>query len=128
MYNVLCLLSLVTYDVSIVRNPLGNPVPGTTNAFEYVVGTGLILTCSVIPPPPSDSEFSWSCSTGCFADMETTQIISVAALEEMDSGVISCSVVIDGMEYFSESFELQVMAGKKCITKLMVVSCEAKTK
>ena len=108
-----CLLSTVVYQVVITTSPLGIPVSGTTNAFEYYIGTDLSLTCMVTPTPPSDSEFSWSCSTGCFADMEMEQTINVTEIEEMDSGVVNCSVIIDEMEYSSEFIELQVVEGKK---------------
>ena len=62
----------------------------------------------VTPTPPSDSEFSWSCSTGCFVDMETEQSINITELEVTDSGELNCSVIIDDVEYTSESVELQV--------------------
>ena len=108
-----CLSSTVVYNVVITTDPLGVPVSGGINVFEYYAGTDLSLTCMVTPTPPSDSEFSWSCSTGCFADMEMEQTINVTEIEEMDSGVVNCSVIIDGMEYFSEFIELQVVEGKK---------------
>ena len=44
--------------------------------------------------------------------MQMEQTINVTALDEMDSGVINCSVLIDGTEYFSEPLELQVTPGK----------------
>ena len=99
------------YRVVITTNPLGNPVPGATNVFEYYTGTDVSLTCMVTPTPPSDSEFSWSCSTGCFADMEMEQTINVTDIEEIDSGVINCSVTIDGTQYFSEPIEIGVVEG-----------------
>ena len=112
---MLCLLSTVTYRVVITTNPLPNLISGATNVSEYYTGTDLNLTCMVIPTPPSDSEFSWSCSTGCFADMEMEQTINVTDIEEMDSGVINCSVIIDGMEYFSAFIDLQVVEGKRIV-------------
>ena len=113
----------------VVGDPFGNPVPGATNVFEYYTGTDVSLTCMVTPTPPSDSEFSWSCSTGCFADMEMEQTINVTDIEEMDSGVINCSVIIDGMEYFSAFIDLQVFEGKKdifAISRFTVVICKSK--
>ena len=61
---------VVYYTVNIMASPSGYPVDENNNIFEYFTETDLTLTCSVFPPPPSDSEFSWSCSTGCFADMQ----------------------------------------------------------
>ena len=107
-----CLLS-TAYNVTVLSDPLGIPVFGTNNAYRYNTGTDLNLICSVTPTPVSDSEFSWSCSTGCFADMEIEQIVNVTDVDETDSGVLNCSVVINGVEYSSESFDLQVFNGKK---------------
>ena len=115
---MLLVLFTVVYNVVITTNPLGIPVSGATNVFEYYIGTDLSLTCMVTPTPPSDSEFSWSCSTGCFADMEMEQTINVTEIEEMDSGVVNCSVIIDGMDYSSEFIELQVVEGKKMFYKI----------
>ena len=114
------------YSVVITTDPLGNPVTGATNVFEYYIGTDLSLTCMVIPSPPSDSEFSWSCSTGCFVDMEMEQTIYVTEIEEIDSGVVNCSVIFDGIQYFSGFIELQVVEGKNifAISRLIVVSCK----
>ena len=101
------------YTVTIISDPFGVAVFGTDNAYQYFAETDLNLICMVNPTPPSDSEFSWGCSTGCFADMEMEQIVNVTDLEETDSGVLNCSVFINGVEYSSESFDLQVINGKK---------------
>ena len=69
----------------------------------------------VTPTPPSDSEFSWSCSTGCFVDMEIEQSVNITELEVTDSGELNCSVKIDGVEYVSETIELQVTGKIECI-------------
>ena len=45
--------------------------------------------------------------------MQMDQTIQVTDLDEMDSGVISCSVSVYGMEYVSESIELEVIEGMK---------------
>ena len=100
------------YNVSIINIPHGYPVVGANNTNEYFYGTYLRLKCSVTPIPPPSHAFSWSCSTGCFADTATVQTISVAGLDEADSGVINCSVIINGIRYSSEPFELQVISGK----------------
>ena len=109
----------VIYDVTIITNPRGNPVAGSNNTFEYSAGTDLNLTCLVTPTPPSDSEFSWSCSTGCFADMEMEQTIHTTILNVTDSGILNCSVVVNGVKYSSESFELQVYDGELLYFTLM---------
>ena len=72
----------------------------------------------VTPTPPSDSEFSWSCSTGCFVDMEMEQSVNIAELEVTDSGELNCSAIIDDVEYASESVELRVI-GRYFILKCL---------
>ena len=62
----------------------------------------------VIPPPPCGSEFSWSCSSGCFVDMEIEQSVNITELEVTDTGELNCSVIIDDVEYTSETIGLQV--------------------
>ena len=62
----------------------------------------------VTPTPPSDSQFSWSCSTGCFVDMKMEQSVNITELEVTDSGELSCSVIIDDVEFTSKSVELTV--------------------
>ena len=113
-------LHIVAFIAAIIIIPSVTPIPGSNNTFEYFAGTDLFLICSVTPDPPLNSEFNWSCSTGCFADMEMGRTIQVTELEEMDSGVISCSVFINGMEYVSESIEINVVEGMNvfCVLKL----------
>ena len=95
--------------VRILVDPLGIPVPGQGSGFHYLVGSDLSLSCLVIPSPPIAIEFSWRCSTGCFADMQMTQNISVMSLNVTDSGVLYCLVNIIGVEIFSQNLELQVI-------------------
>ena len=78
------------------------------NNIEVPIGSDLTLTCMVTPTPPSDSEFSWSCSTGCFVDMEIEQSVNITELEIKDSGELNCSVIIDDVEYTSEVTNLKV--------------------
>ena len=105
----LCCITTIEYNVAIAINP---PVDGNNNVFQYFVGSNLTLTCMVTPTPPPDSEFSWSCSTGCFVDMEIEQSVNITELEVTDIGELNCSVIIDGVEYTSETIDLQVIAGK----------------
>ena len=77
--------------------------------------------CSVNPTPPSDSEFSWNCSTGCLADMEIEQTVSVTELEIVDSGVVQCSVIINDEEYLSEIIEVRVVSKLSMVADLLYV-------
>ena len=106
-------MSFTAYNVSIISTPPGYLGIGTNNTIEYFYGTDLRLTCSVTPTPPPKHVFIWRCSTGCFADMEAAQTISVTGLDEADSGVINCSVFVNGIQYSSKPFGLQVISGKQ---------------
>ena len=72
------------------------------------MGSDLNLTCLVTPTPPADSEFSWNCSTGCFADMRMEQTINVSNLTIMDSGLVTCSLTINNLDYHSDPLDLLV--------------------
>ncbi|XP_065909460.1 uncharacterized protein [Dysidea avara] len=100
------LVILQSYTVSVKSYPPGSSLDGGGNSFGYVVGSDVNFTCSVIPTPPSDSEYSWDCSTGCFADGETEQSVDVSDLKVTDIGVLNCSVMINGEFFFSNSFEV----------------------
>ena len=98
-------VGVTEYNVTVVSDPPGY---GGNSIFEHTVGSNLTLTCMVTPTPPSDTEFSWSCSTGCSFDMETEQSINITELEVTDNGEFNCSIIIDGVVYISETIELQV--------------------
>ena len=110
MCNVL--LVFTAYNVSITSIPHGYPVIGANNTNEYFYGSDVRFTCSVTPIPPAGHAFSWSCSNGCFADRQKIQTISVFTLDEADSGVLNCSVIVSGIQYSSEPFQLQVITSK----------------
>ena len=98
----------VSYHVNIVTSSNGSAVDGNNNTFKYIAGSDLNLTCLVTPTPPANSEFSWKCSTGCFADMKMGQTISVSDLNTTDSGSIACSLATGHSDYHSETFTLLV--------------------
>ena len=91
------------------------------NTLKYLIGSDLNLTCAVTPTPPSNSVFNWSCSTGCFADMEMGQTISIAMLNESDSGEIICSFMFDGLQYESDPFNLQVVGECYCNNAVYII-------
>ena len=65
----------------------------------------VIIDTSITPT------YSWQCDTSCFADGLITRNIT-RQLTDMDSGLIECSVTIDGDEYMSDNmFDLQVSQG-----------------
>ena len=82
---------------------------GTFNTFVHLIGSNITFTCEVNSTLTfNQSDFVWGCSTGCFADMVEEQTINITEIQESDSGVLNCSVVIDGMEYTSRPYDLQV--------------------
>ena len=122
-------------NIRISVDPLGIPVPGqgsgggpgsgfgSTYTFQYFVGADLNLSCLATPPPPIDIPYRWICSTGCFADMETTQNISVMGLNVSDSGSIFCGVNLIGVDFFSQSFGLQVIMMGKVVLVCRYICC-----
>jgi len=102
---ILCIAGNPDYTIAIITDP---PIDKISNVIELPIGSNLTLTCMVTPTPPSDSDFSWSCSTGCFVDMDMEQSVNITELEETDSEELNCSVIIDNVEYTSESVELRV--------------------
>ena len=40
--------------------------------------------------------------------MEVEQTINITEIEVTDSGILNCSIIIDGVEYTSEPYDLQV--------------------
>ena len=65
--------------------------------------------------------YSWQCDTGCFADGMTTPTIT-QQLTDMDSGLIDCSVTIDGDVYMSDNmFDLQVSQGIKVYVICIII-------
>ena len=109
------LFVFAAYNVSVTSLPHGYPVVGDNNTYEYLYGSNVWFTCSVTPTPSLSLAFSWSCSTGCFADRQTVKSVSVFSLDEADSGVLNCSIIINGIQYFSEPFHLQVISGTQTI-------------
>ena len=76
--------------------------------MQYLTGSNLNLTCMVTPTPPPSSTFRWTCSTGCFADLETQQSIYVTDLNAAENGLISCSVTIDELILYSDPLNFQI--------------------
>ena len=99
-----------TLFVTIVSDPPGNLVDDDNNTvFEHLIGSNITFTCEVNSTLTfNDSDFVWGCSTGCFADMVEEQTINITEIEVTDSGVLTCSIIINGVDYTSEPYDLQV--------------------
>ena len=99
----------IDVSVTIVSYPPGNLIDDGNNAFEHLIGSNITFTCEVNSTLTfNDSDFIWACSTACFADMEVEQTINITEIEVTDSGILNCSIIIDGVEYTSKPYDLQV--------------------
>ena len=77
----------------------------------YAVGNRLTLMCvldSSVNTTGISETYSWQCD-GCFADGLTGMVI-MRTLTDMDSGVINCSVNVDG-NIMIGTFDLRVTEG-----------------
>ena len=107
------------YYVTIGRDP---PFIYRDNNYGYPVGSNVTLTCVVYPTPPSDSEYSWNCSTGCFADMDTEQSIYISDLKLTDKGVLHCSVMVGDFKFISDSLNFMIFGELINIAKIVFLT------
>lgn len=97
--------------VAVLTNPPGVPSGGiSNNSFTHTLGSSIMLTCSISSTPAANSVFKWSYSTGCLADVEMQQTVSVTLQK---SGEIFCAYTVDGIEYYSDPIEI-IVTGKLC--------------
>ena len=95
--------------VAVVTDPPGIPTGGNSNnSFTHVLGSSIMLTCSISSAPAAKSVFKWSCSTGCLVDVEMEQTISVTL---QMSGEIVCAYAVDGSEVYSDPIGI-IITGK----------------
>ena len=104
--------------VTIVSNPAGTPVSGSTNTFDYPILSSITLTCMVDPSPPTGVTYQWN-TTGCFTNDrhtiptcfptgQTTQSVTGSNLLAEDAGNITCTVTISGAQFTSDLFSLRI--------------------
>jgi len=105
-----------TYAVTIVSNPAGTLVSGST--YDYPVLSSVTLTCMVDPSPPAGTTYQWNtgrCFTNghittpkCFPTDQTTQNVTVNNLLAHDAGTITCTVTISGVDCTSGPLTLRI--------------------
>ena len=66
----------ITVGVIIVSSPVGTPVSGFTNAFDYPILSSVTLTCMVNPTPSSAVTYRWN-TAGCYTNNQFTNNIPV---------------------------------------------------
>ena len=104
----------------IVSSPTGTPVSGSTNAFGYPVLSNLSLTCMVDPLPLISVSYRWNttrCYTHsnhsngrprCFPRGQNSRVVTDDDLTAEDSGTVTCTLILDGIDYTSDPFTLRI--------------------
>ena len=108
------------FIVTIVSNPTGTPVSGSTNTFDYPILGSVTLTCMVTSIDGSAftiTNYQWN-TTGCYANNrgerrcfptgQTTQSVTGSDLLAEDAGTITCAVTIGVVDYTSEPLTLRI--------------------
>ena len=119
-------------NVAIVTEPVGIPVTGTTDTFDYPILTRVNLTCNVTTPdgsPVTATSYRWTgtnCYTNpeyndpiCFYDGQTGQTITDSnGVLAQDAGTVTCTATVAGVEYTSEPLTLRI-SGEQLIITIM---------
>ena len=114
--------------VTIVSNPAGTPVSGSSSTFDYPILSSVTLTCMVNTSDGSTftvTNYHWDttdCYTNhvhniptCFPTDQATQSVSESSLLAEDAGTITCTATIDGVNYTSGQFILRVSGMHVCM-------------
>ena len=123
-------------NVTIVTDPPGIPVTGTTNTFDYPILTRVNLTCYVTTPdgsPVTATSYRWTgtnCYTGsggvndpCFYDGQTGQTITDSnGVLAPDAGTVICTATVAGVDYTSEPLTLRI-SGEQLIKIMRKSTC-----
>ena len=123
-------------NISIISSPVGTPVSGSTNTFDYPILSSVTLTC-MVEPLPSSVIYHWNtarCYTrpsrnngnpSCFPDGQTTQNVTNDDVTAEDAGTITCIVTINGVNYTSEPFTLRISGEQLvCCVITCIVCCK----
>ena len=108
--------------VTIVSNPAGTTVSGSTNTFDYPILSSVTLMCMAASDGSTFTvtNYLWN-TTGCythpdhnsgyptcFPTGQTTQSVTGNDLTSEDAGTITCIVTIGGVDYTSEPLTLRI--------------------
>jgi len=125
------------FTVTIVGNPAGTPVGGSTNTFDYPILSSITLTCMVTSSDgstPIVTDYKWNTTTRCFTNNahntptcfptnQTTQSVTSNNLLAEDAGTITCTATISGVDYTSGPFTLRISGIQICIVYAMLCTC-----
>ena len=127
------------YTVTIVSNPAGTPVSGSTSTFDYPILSSVTLTCDVASNNGSSftvATYQWN-TTGCYTNSKFTlskpqcfphgrkvQNVIGNNLNAEDAGTITCTAKINGINYTSKPFTLRI-SGEQLLC--CVIVCNTKS-
>ena len=121
-------LSIVP-TVNIISSPVGTPVSGSTNTYDYPILSNVTLICLLDPLPSTNATYSWNTtrcyrntnyaggSSRCFPNSQTTENVTGYNLTAEDAGTITCTITINGNEYTSGPYTLRISS------KLPYINC-----
>ena len=115
----------------IVSSPAGTLVSGSTNTFNYPVLSNVSLTCMVDPLPVISVSYRWN-TTGCYSHSgyngrcfphgQTSRVVTDDDLTAEDTGTITCTMTLDGIDYPSEPFTLRISGVLTCIPTFLCIA------
>ena len=98
--------------LNIIADPVGIPVDGQDNTFDYPILTSVTLMCIATAAdgtPATATSYTWvhvEC-TPCFEN-EVTQNVTVNNLQAKDSGGVICTANVDGRDIGTTQFFLRI--------------------
>ena len=128
MWYIYFIIGIVSqFTVTIVRNPAGTPVDGSTNTFVYPIFSSITLTCMVTSSDgstPNTISYQWN-TTGCYTNSgrnprcfpygQRTQIVVDNDLTAEDAGTFNCIADIAGAHHTSMSLTLRISGEMVCM-------------
>ena len=126
---LLCLFDYLTdliVNVTIVADPEGKAVNGSNNTFDYPILTSVNLLCMATMPdgsPVTVTSYSWT-ATNCYdrtggvqspcfySGVPTGNSITENSLLAPDSGTLTCTVTVAGIDFTSDPLTLRI-SGKQ---------------
>ena len=109
-------------NISIISSPVGTPVNGSNNTFDYPILTNVSLMCIVTTPdgsPITATSYSWT-ATNCYNHTGGVQSpcfysgglitgnITGYSLLAPDAGTVTCTATITGVDFTSDPLTLRI--------------------
>ena len=136
-FVVLCTVGVsAQYTATIISDPAGTPVSGSTNTFDYPILSSVTLRCVVNPPTDVDfyTWFTRGCFTNSFHDTptcfpigQTGQSVTGNNLLAEDAGAIHCRTFFGSFTFVSRPFTLRISGIHSVIYTHICKYCTAMT-